>query len=37
MGFGVAGSTPAELASIQQRDFEFWAPAIKASGFKAED
>ena len=28
------GTSAAELGQIQRRDSEFWAPAIKASGFK---
>ena len=32
-----AGTTPGELAAVQRRDFERWAPAIKASGFKPEE
>ena len=31
------GTTPEELARIQQADFERWAPAIRASGFKPAD
>ena len=32
-----SGSTPAELARIQQADFERWAAPIKASGFKPDE
>lgn len=28
------GTSPEELATIQKQDYEAWAPAVKASGFK---
>ena len=38
LAFGLqpAGTSPAELAAIQQADSERWAPIVKASGFTAE-
>ena len=33
-GLQPTGTSAAELGKIQRRDSEFWAPAIKASGFK---
>jgi tripartite-type tricarboxylate transporter receptor subunit TctC len=33
-GLQPTGTSAAELGRIQRRDSEFWAPAIKASGFK---
>ncbi len=33
-GLQPTGTSAAELGQIQRRDSEFWAPAIKASGFK---
>ncbi len=35
LAFGLVptGTTPAELAAIQKKDSELWAPAVKASGF----
>lgn len=36
-GLVPTGTTSAELARIQQRDFERWAAPIKASGFKPDD
>jgi len=35
LAFGLqpTGTTAAELADIQKRDSELWAPAVKASGF----
>jgi len=33
LGLVPKGSTPSELAAIQQADAERWAPAVKASGF----
>ncbi|MDQ8730468.1 Bug family tripartite tricarboxylate transporter substrate binding protein [Bradyrhizobium sp. LHD-71] len=37
MGLQPTGTSAAELAAIQKRDAAFWAPAVKASGFTAED
>jgi len=38
LAFGLVptGTSPAELAAIQQADSELWAPAVKASGFTPE-
>ena len=33
-GLQPTGTSAAEFGQIQRRDSEFWAPAIKASGFK---
>ena len=35
MGFVPTGTSRQELAAIQQADSDFWAAAVKASGFKA--
>ncbi|MDH7799728.1 MULTISPECIES: tripartite tricarboxylate transporter substrate-binding protein [unclassified Beijerinckia] len=37
LGLTPSGRPGAELAAIQQRDFEFWRGPIKASGFKPSD
>lgn len=37
MGLQPTGTSAAEMAAIQKRDSAFWAPAVQASGFKAED
>lgn len=37
MGLQPTGTSAAEMAAIQKRDSAFWAPAVKASGFTAED
>ena len=37
LGFVPVAGSPEDLAATQRRDFAFWAPAIKASGFKAEE
>jgi tripartite-type tricarboxylate transporter receptor subunit TctC len=38
LAFGLqpTGTSAAELSTIQKRDSEFWAPAVKASGFTPE-
>ncbi len=36
LGLVVTGTTPQQLAQIQKRDREFWAPVIKASGFTSD-
>jgi tripartite-type tricarboxylate transporter receptor subunit TctC len=36
MGLYAAGSTPDELGKVQKRDSALWAPAVAASGFKAD-
>ena len=36
LGLHPTGTTPAAFAAIQRRDSQFWAPAIKASGFTPE-
>jgi tripartite-type tricarboxylate transporter receptor subunit TctC len=38
LAFGLVptGTSPTELAAIQQADSELWAPAVKASGFTPE-
>ncbi len=36
LGLKPTGSSPAELAAIQQVDLDKWAPVIKASGFKLD-
>ena len=35
MGLQPTGTSAEELTAIQKRDSEFWAPAVKASGFTA--
>jgi tripartite-type tricarboxylate transporter receptor subunit TctC len=35
-GLQPAGTTAAELGAAQKRDSAFWGPAVKASGFKAQ-
>jgi tripartite-type tricarboxylate transporter receptor subunit TctC len=37
MGLQPTGTSAAEMAAIQKRDSAFWAPAVQASGFKAEE
>lgn len=37
MGLVPTGTSSTELAAIQKRDTAFWAPAIHASGFKADE
>ncbi len=37
MGFQTTGTTPGEIAEIQQRELDFWRPVVKTSGFKSED
>lgn len=37
MGLQPTGTSAADMAAIQKRDSAFWAPAVKASGFTAED
>lgn len=37
LGMQATGTTAAELRDIQQRDTDFWAPAVAASGFKPEN
>ena len=37
LGFVPVAGSPEDLAAIERRDFAFWAPAIKSSGFKAEE
>ncbi len=36
LGLQPTGTTRAELAAIQKRDMDLWAPIIKASGFKPQ-
>jgi tripartite-type tricarboxylate transporter receptor subunit TctC len=36
MGLYAAGTTPDELGKVQKRDSAHWAPAVNASGFKAD-
>jgi tripartite-type tricarboxylate transporter receptor subunit TctC len=36
MGLEPIGSTPAQLAAVQQADLEKWAGPVKASGFRAD-
>jgi tripartite-type tricarboxylate transporter receptor subunit TctC len=38
LGFGLAptGTSATQFAAIQKADAEFWGPAVKASGFKAD-
>jgi tripartite-type tricarboxylate transporter receptor subunit TctC len=36
MGLYAAGTTPDELGKVQKRDSALWAPAVAASGFKAD-
>jgi tripartite-type tricarboxylate transporter receptor subunit TctC len=36
LGLQPTGTSPAELARIQAADTAFWAPVIKASGFRSE-
>jgi tripartite-type tricarboxylate transporter receptor subunit TctC len=36
LGMNPTGTSRAELAKIQQADFERWGPIIKASGFKPD-
>jgi tripartite-type tricarboxylate transporter receptor subunit TctC len=33
LGLHATGTSPAAFAAIQRRDSQFWAPAVKASGF----
>lgn len=37
MGLQPTGTTAAEMSTIQKQDSAFWAPAVKASGFSADD
>lgn len=37
LGFTPIAGDPQDLADVQKRDTDFWAPAIRASGFKAEE
>jgi tripartite-type tricarboxylate transporter receptor subunit TctC len=37
LGVEPTGLGPRELASIMKRDYEYWGPIIKASGFKPEN
>lgn len=37
LGMQPTGTSAADMAAIQKRDSAFWAPAVKASGFTAED
>ena len=37
LGVEPTGLGPRELAAIMKRDYEYWGPVIKASGFKAEN
>ncbi len=37
IGLQPTGTTAAEMAAIQKQDSAFWAPAVKASGFTAEE
>ena len=37
LGVEPTGLGPHELAAIMKRDYEYWGPVIKASGFKAEN
>ena len=37
LGLYARGSTPAELAMLQRRHADLWAPAVKASGFSPAD
>ncbi|OQW57541.1 MAG: hypothetical protein A4S14_20320 [Proteobacteria bacterium SG_bin9] len=37
LGLQPTGTSAAEMAAIQKRDSAFWAPAVKASRFTAED
>ena len=37
IGLQPTGTTAAEMAAIQKQDAAFWAPAVKASGFTAEE
>lgn len=36
LGLEPTGGTPADLATVMKRDTERWAPAVKASGFRAD-
>jgi tripartite-type tricarboxylate transporter receptor subunit TctC len=36
LGLNPTGTSAAAFAAIQRRDSEFWAPAVKASGFTPE-
>ena len=36
VGLDPSGTTPQETAAIQKRDYDYWGPIIKASGFKPE-
>jgi tripartite-type tricarboxylate transporter receptor subunit TctC len=36
MGLYAAGTTPDELGKVQKRDSALWAPAVAASGYKAD-
>ena len=36
LGLEVVGSSSAELAETHRRDFEAWAPVIRASGFRGD-
>jgi len=36
LGMNPTGTSSAELAKIQQADFERWGPIIRASGFKPD-
>ena len=36
LGMRPTGTSAAELAKIQQADFERWGPLVKASGFKPD-
>lgn len=37
LGLQPTGTSASEMAAIQKQDSAFWAPAVKASGFTAED
>lgn len=37
LGMQPTGTTTAEFSAIQKQDSAFWAPAVKSSGFTAED
>ncbi|MEN9537816.1 MAG: hypothetical protein RLZZ126_51 [Pseudomonadota bacterium] len=36
IGFAPTSSSPAELLAAQKKEFDFWGPIIKTSGFKPE-